>query len=167
MIIFLSLIIYGYSSKAEKNKIADIASELDQFMIAYNENCSYKYSGTILVAKGDEILLSKGYGMADYEENISNEPDNVFAIGSITKSFTAVAIMQLHEKQLLNVNERISKYIDGNERGDDITVHHLLTHTSGLIRDGLVYGSRIVSLEENIDFINRKPMLFEPGEGFW
>lgn len=147
-------------------KDLDIATKLDKYMTAYNENCSYKYSGTILVAKGNEILLKKGYGMANYEEKIPNEPDNVFAIGSISKSFTAAAIMQLQEKGLLNVNDPISKYIHGIKRGDDITIHQLLTHTSGLSRDGLMVGSFEVSLEEDINFINEKPMLFEPGKGY-
>lgn len=153
-------------SDAERNNQSDIVSKLDEYMTSYNENSSYKYSGAILVAKGDEILLNKGYGMANYEENIHNEPYSVFAIGSLSKSFTAAAIMQLQEKQLLNVDDPISKYIDGHERGDDITIHHLLTHTSGLIRSGLMYGLNGVSLKENIEYINRASLLFEPGEDY-
>jgi len=153
-------------SDTEQNNQYNIASELDEYMTSYNENSSYKYSGAILVAKGDEILLNKGYGMANYEEDISNEPNSVFAIGSLSKSFTAAAIMQLQEKQLLSVEDPISKYIDGHERGDDITIHHLLTHTSGLKRDGLVYGLNGVSLKENIDYIIKASLLFEPGEDY-
>lgn len=168
IISFFSLILSGCKSKTEivlnSNGETDIATKLNEFMSAYDENCSYRYSGTILVAKGDEILLNKGYGMANYKESIPNEPDSVFAIGSITKSFTAVAIMQLQEKGLLNVNDPISKYIDGNDRGDDITIQHLLTHTSGLPREGLFLGEQQVSLDENVDFINKSSLLFEPGE---
>lgn len=141
----------------------DVADELDKYMTAYNSNSNYKYSGTILAAKGDKILLNKGYGMANYEEKIPNEPDTIFAIGSITKSFTAIAIMQLQEKGLLNVDDPISKYITGNKRGDDITIHHLLTHTSGLVRDGYIEG---VSKEKNIDFINKQSLMFEPGQNY-
>lgn len=157
MISLYSLILSGCEEET------DVTAKLDEFMTAFNENCSYKYSGTILVAKGNEILLNKGYGMANYEEKIPNETDNVFAIGSLSKSFTAVAIMQLAEKGLLNVNDSVSKYIDGVKRGDDISIHQLLTHTSGLMRDYLRAGSQEVSLEENIKFINGKPLLFEPG----
>lgn len=143
-----------------------LAAELNEYMTAYNDNCSLKYSGAVLVAKGDEILLDKGYGMANYKENIPNRPDNVYGIGSISKSFTATAVMQLQEKGLLNVNDPISKYIKGNKRGDDITIHHLLTHTSGLPRDGLKFGSSDVPLYKNIDFINAAQLLFEPGEKY-
>ncbi|SCY81931.1 serine hydrolase [Alkaliphilus peptidifermentans] len=163
LLIMISLLILVISGCGGKN---DTAIELEKFMEAYNENSSYKYSGTILVAKGDEILLNEGYGIANYEKNIPNRPDNVFAIGSITKSFTAVAIMQLQEKGFLNVNDPISKYIDGLDRGDDITIHHLLTHTSGLDREGRFLGRQEVLLEENINLINKRMMLFEPGEDY-
>lgn len=157
---FYSLIL---SSCENKN---DMSVKLNEFMSVYYKNSSYKYSGTILVAKGDEILLSDGYGMANYEVNVPNKPNSVFAIGSISKSFTAVAIMQLQERQLLNVNDPISKYVDGNKRSDDITIHHLLTHTSGLIRDGLMLGALDVSLNGNIKTINAEQLLFEPGEKY-
>lgn len=171
MISLSSILLWGCEKSSETvNKHGkDIVVKLDEFITAYNENCTYKYSGSILVAKGSEILLDKGYGMANYEENVPNKPDTVFAIGSLTKSFTATAIMQLQEKKLLNVNDPISKYIDGNKRGDDITIHHLLTHTSGLKRDGLVLGSSEVPLKKNIDFINQAneaALMFEPGEGY-
>lgn len=156
----------GSFSDARQNNVIDVVSELNEYMALYNENSGYKYSGAVLVAKGNEILLNKGYGMANYEENIPNEPHSVFAIGSLSKSFTAAAIMQLQEKQLLNIDDPISKYIEGHARGDDITIHHLLTHTSGLLRSGLMYGLNGVSLEENIDNIMKYSLLFEPGEGY-
>jgi CubicO group peptidase (beta-lactamase class C family) len=141
------------------------SSKLNEFMKSYNDYCSYKYSGVILVAKGDEILLSEGYGMANYEKNIPNDPNSVFAIGSITKSFTGIAIMQLQEEGLLNVEDPISKYIE-HYRGDDITLHHLLTHTSGLQREGEYKGQQDVTLEQHIEYINKCAMLFEPGESY-
>ncbi|GAA0181315.1 hypothetical protein SH2C18_38650 [Clostridium sediminicola] len=173
MFLFLGCIICGCENKEksisintkEKNE-SDIGLKLDEYMKAYNENCSYKYSGTILVAKGDEILLNKGYGMANYKENVPNNSNSVFAIGSITKSFTAVGIMQLQEKGLLNVDDPISKYIEGHKRGDDITIHHLLTHTSGIKREGMFLGREEVPLDRNIDYINKNSLLFEPGEDY-
>ena len=138
--------------------------KLEEFIKAYNENVNYKYNGTILVAKGDNILLNEGYGFANYEENIKNTSDSIFAIGSITKSFTAVAIMQLQEKGLLNVNDPISKYIDGYNREEEITIHQLLTHTSGLTREGKLLLASGVSLDENIEFINTTSLLYKPGE---
>lgn len=172
-IVFVSMFINGCdknlslnSNITEYEKNSDLAAKLDEFMTAYNLNSSYKYSGTILAAKDDEILLKKGYGMANYEKKISNQPDNVFAIGSITKSFTAVAILQLQEKGLLNVDDPVSKYIDGNTRGNDITIHHLLTHTSGYPRDGIISKKRHVSVDENVESIGKHSLLFEPGDDF-
>lgn len=156
--VFFSLIPTGCE------KQSGIEAKLDEFMSAFNKYSSYKYSGVILVAKGDEILLNKGYGMADYQKKLPNTPESVFAIGSITKSFTAACIMQLQEKGMLNVNDPVSKYIDGNSRGDDITIHHLLTHTSGLPRDGKYSGTLEVPLEENVSYISKYTLLFEPGE---
>lgn len=158
--IILVLIFLSFNFSACKKN--DIANKLDNYMLAFNKNSNFKYCGTILVAKGDKILFNKAYGMANYEKRIPNKPNSVFAIGSISKSFTAVAIMQLQEQQLLSVNDPISKYIAGNERGDDITIHQLLTHTSGLIRDGLRPSSFRTTLEENINYINKQPLLFEP-----
>lgn len=150
---------------AEPEDQNDIADKLDAFMSAYNEHCSYKYSGTVLVAKGDEVLLNKGYGTANYTEETKNTSDSVFAIGSITKSITAIAIMQLHQKGLLNVDDPISKYID-HSRGDDITIHHLLTHTAGLTREGKFSQTKSISLDKNVDFIKKCAMTFEPGEDY-
>jgi len=69
-----------------------------------------KFSGSILIAQKGEILLSKGYGMANYEHSVPNTPHTKFRMGSLTKQFTAMAIMQLQEKGLLNVEDPIIKY---------------------------------------------------------
>lgn len=90
------------------------------------------FSGAVLIAQQDEIVLKKGYGFACHEFEIPNTPETKFHIGSNTKSFMAVAIMQLQEKKLLNVQDTINKYIPGFVCGDKITIHHLLTHTSGI-----------------------------------
>lgn len=70
--------------------------------------------------------------MANAEHNIYNSPQTVFRLGSITKQFTAVAILQLQEQGKLSVNDPISKYLPEYPKGEKITIHHLLTHTSGI-----------------------------------
>lgn len=87
------------------------------------------FSGTILVAKGDDVLLDRGYGMTDYERHIKNGSQTVFEIGLITKQFTAIAILMLQEKKLLNVQDKLSKYIKDYPNGDKIKIYNLLTHT--------------------------------------
>jgi CubicO group peptidase (beta-lactamase class C family) len=94
------------------------------------------YRGTILIAEKGQIKLLQGYGLADEEKNLSNTPDTVFTMGSITKQFTGAAILKLEMDGKLSTKDKIGKYfgkIPKDKR--KITIHHLLTHTSGLRGD--------------------------------
>ncbi len=91
------------------------------------------FSGAVLVSKKGEIILSKGYGWADRKNKIPNSPLTVFNIGSVTKQFTASAVLKLVEQGKIKISDKISSYfrqvpIDKRE----ITIHQLLTHTSGI-----------------------------------
>ena len=97
----------------------------------YLQGCK-NFSGAVLITQNDKIILKKGYGCANYEFDVANTPQTKFRIASNTKPFTAIAIMQLQEKGLLSVHDLLSKYIPGFAQGDKITIHHLLTHTSGI-----------------------------------
>lgn len=129
-----------------------------------------RFSGSILIAQKGEILLSKGYGMANYEHNVPNTPHTKFRMGSLTKQFTAMAIMQLEEKGLLNVEDPIIKYFpDYPEVGKIIAIHHLLTHTSGIpsFTGFADYEKTMMifsSLEETIARFKDKVLEFAPGE---
>lgn len=90
------------------------------------------FQGSVLIAKEGKIVFSKGYGLANVEHQIPNSPQTVFRLGSITKQFTAVAILQLQEQGKLSVQDPISKYLPDYPQGDKITIHHLLTHTAGV-----------------------------------
>lgn len=131
-----------------------------------------KFSGSILIAQKGEILLSKGYGMANYEHSVPNTPHTKFRMGSLTKQFTAMAIMQLQEKGLLNVEDPIIKYFpDYPEVGKIITIHHLLTHTSGIpsftgFPDFQKTSMMPSSLEETIARFKDKALEFAPGEKY-
>lgn len=92
-----------------------------------------QFSGAVLIAQEGAILVSKGYGLADRTQNLPNTPQTKFRIGSITKQFTAVAMLQLQAKGKLNVQDRICQYLpDCPVTWQAITIHHLLTHTSGI-----------------------------------
>ncbi|MCP1357273.1 serine hydrolase domain-containing protein [Aneurinibacillus migulanus] len=91
-----------------------------------------KFHGTVLVAKGNTILLKKGYGYAYEKEKLPNEPSQKFAIASLTKAFTAMSILQLHERHALNINESIERFFPTYPFAKDVTIHDLLTHSSGL-----------------------------------
>ena len=130
-----------------------------------------KFSGSILIAKGNVILFSKGYGYANREHDIPNSPNSVFRIGSMTKQFTATAIMQLIEKDKLRLEDKLNQFIDDYPQGEKITIHHLLTHTSGIPNftrfDNYTKLMTIpVSITELIERFKYKPIEFKPGSQF-
>jgi len=92
-----------------------------------------RFSGSVLIAQNGEVLVADGYGMADQEKKIPNTPQTKFRIGSLTKQFTAMAILILQAQGKLKVQDGICTYIaDCPARWQPITIHHLLTHTSGI-----------------------------------
>lgn len=147
----------------------EIETQVDEYIDAHLKNGSF--NGSILIAQHGTILLSKGYGMANIELDVPNSPDTKFRLGSVTKQFTAMAIIQLQEKGLLSVTDPLSKYIPDYPDGKKITLHHLLTHTSG-IPDlaGLPELQKIKTLEspveKTIGLFKNKPLEFEPGEKY-
>ena len=84
-----------------------------------------EFMGTVLVAKGTQVLLSKGYGSANLEWDVPNSPGTKFRLGSITKQFTAVSILLLQERGKLNVQDPVKKYMaDAPAAWDKITIYH-------------------------------------------
>jgi len=93
-------------------------------------------SAAILIAKGGKVLFNEAYGMADKDKHIKNSPTTVFDIGSVTKQFTATAILKLEEQGKLKVEDVLSKYfIDLPEDKKNISIHQLLIHSAGIPRD--------------------------------
>ena len=146
-----------------------IADELDAYMKALEKH--QNFHGSVLVAKEGKVLLNQGYGFADLKENTQNKPQTRFAIGSMTKQFTAMAIMQLNEKDLLNVEDKVSKYLPDLPNGDLITIHNLLTHTSGLVNYTNLNEFLGLDLDNKdpmvaVNLIKDMPLEFKPGEEF-
>lgn len=109
----------------------DLAPKFDEYLQALVQQD--RFTGTALVARDGKILFSKGYGTANAEWDIPNTTQTKFRLGSITKQFTAAAILLLQERGKLNVQDPICKYIgDCPKTWEPITIHHLLTHTSGI-----------------------------------
>ena len=147
--------------------------ETQSKLIKYMDDYSKKdgFSGTILVAKDDDILLDRAYGMADYDKNIPNTTHTVFEIASLTKQFTATAILMLQEKKLLNVQDTLNKYISDYPNGDKIKIYNLLTHTSGIpeylkIIDLLESGRYSYTHDELIEMFKNKQLNFDPGTAY-
>ena len=133
------------------------------------------FSGTILIAKGNDILYQDARGEASKRFRVKNNLETKFNLGSMNKMFTSVAILQLVEKDSINLNDSINKYIDETWLPPDITskvtISHLLSHTSGLgnyFNEKFWNSSR--ALYRNVD--DFKPLVigsslaFEPGERF-
>lgn len=146
-----------------------IAQQLEQIFDAYSNQ--KRFMGTVLVAQGDEILLCKSAGVANEVGSITNTPETVFRIGSMTKSFTAIALMQLVENNRLSLSDRLSKFLPDYPDADLITVDHLLTNTSGipdyiLMPEYENIKAKSVSATELISLFRDKPLLFSPGSAF-
>jgi CubicO group peptidase (beta-lactamase class C family) len=136
-----------------------------------------KFSGTVLLASKGRPVLARSYGMANKDRSIPNGPDTLFNLASITKTFTAVAIAQLAQQGKVGFHETLRTYLDGfpAEVADTVTVHHLLTHTSGIGRpalgpgppDGLDWQSFDEVMDGTLAIIRRQTRPhFTPGTQF-
>ena len=126
---------------------------------------------SVLVSRNGKIIYSKGFGYADIGNRVPFTVETKSRIGSITKQFTASAILKLQEEGKLSVNDKLSKFIPDFPRGDEVTIHHLLTHTSGIHSyTNKPHFSKTVNLEvtpeEVIDSFKSDPYDFNPGEKF-
>ncbi len=110
----------------------DKSQKIDELVNKYHEYG--QFSGTVLVSEGGNVIYKKGIDYANAEWNIPNEPDTKFRLGSITKQFTSMLIMQLVEKGKINLEGKLSDYLPYYRKdiGDKVTIHQLLTHTSGI-----------------------------------
>ena len=90
------------------------------------------FSGAVLIARGSRVLVDKAYGMANCELAVTNTPQTRFRIASVSKQFTAAAVLLLEQRKLLSTDDTVAKFIPDFSRGKEITIHHLLTHTSGI-----------------------------------
>jgi len=148
----------------------DIKNKVDQYIKAYVK--MNQFSGSILIARNGNIIINKGYGMANWEYDIPNTPETKFRIASLTKQFTAMAVLMLEGKGLLDLNDPLTKYIPDYPSGDKIKILHLLTHTSGIPdhtefpdfnKERRVYQYDII---KTIETFKNKPLEFSPGEKF-
>ena len=149
---------------------ATITQQLDQIGHAY-----YKVDqpgATVVVIKDGKVLLRKAYGLASLSNKEALQADHVMRLGSITKQFTAVAILQLIEEGKIALNDPVSKFFpDYPESGKIITIEHLLTHTSGIpsytSKPGFVAKSLMdISVSDMVNSFKTDALEFEPGSAF-
>lgn len=170
IIVLFTLVILMFSSNSIFGQTnAEIRDEIDQLLNKYYS--MNKFMGSVLVVRDGEIIISKGYGFADIAHNVHNTPQTAFRIGSVSKQFTAMAILQLYDKELLDINDPISKYIPYYPNGEKITIHNLLNHTSGIPNltdfEGFQNYMKIDhEIDEILEYFMNKPLEFDPGEQF-
>ena len=166
MLIFLTILFSSGWSLAD-----DAAATIDQLMIHYQE--IEAFNGTVLVASDGEVIFSGGYGLANMEWGIANRTDTKFRIGSITKQFTSMLIMQLVEEGKISLDTTVAEILPyyREDTGSRITIHHLLSNTSGLpsyVRppSGLDAPRKHDEIELYVGTYCSADLEFEPGSRF-
>jgi CubicO group peptidase (beta-lactamase class C family) len=136
------------------------------------------FSGSVIVIDGGKTVLEKGYGSADRKSGRKNTPDTLFRIGSISKQFTASAVLALVQDGKLSLQDPVAKFLPEFEKGslekdgESVTVHHLLSHTSGLAdprrTDAFkeAVWKEVIEPTKQIAFIKGKPLTSKPGAEF-
>ena len=126
------------------------------------------FSGVILVARGNSVLLENGYGLANSELGVPNTARSRYHVASVTKAFTAAAILLLEERGRLSSAEPVARYLPGYPNGQKIRIQHLLTHSSGIPdQSSLPEWDREERLPhstvELVGLFKNQPLQFEPG----
>lgn len=172
-IIFAVFFLFIFQTASAQNAVVpsekQIKAKIDEYMKSAVE--VEKFSGSILVARDGKVIVSRGYGMANIEYDAPNTPKTVFRLASVTKQFTAAAIMMLQERGKLNVSNTICKYLsDCPAAWETITIRHLLTMTHGIagvnaLELGVLRGFP-VPWDQWFEATAKKPLEFTPGEKF-
>jgi len=142
-----------------QNKLKSYFSSLEEKM---------QFSGSVLVADSNEVLLNDGFGMANYELLVKNSRSTVFRIASLTKQFTATAILKLVEQGKISLDDPVSLFIEKYRHGSKINIHQLLSNTSGIpsytefsnFQQDMLMNR---SVDQILDSVLQKELLFEPG----
>lgn len=160
----------GFASEAVKPAIVGqqaMSQQLDVTVASYYKD--HEPGATVIVLKDGKLLLRKAYGMASVAEKRAMQADDVLRLGSITKQFTAVAIMLLVDQGKISLSDNVTKiFPDYPESGKKITIEHLLTHTSGIPSytskpDFRVNSGKDMSVSQMVDSFKNDALEFEPG----
>jgi CubicO group peptidase (beta-lactamase class C family) len=163
-----AVLIAGAGQAGAASQAAPDMARMDQVVQFYVSG--KQFMGSVLVARGNDILFNKGYGFANMEWEIPNTPSTKFRLGSLTKQFTAASILLLEERGKLSVDDPVKKYMpDAPAAWDKITIFNLLTHTSGI--PNFTSFPEYISLEpfastpeQLVARFHDKPLDFQPGE---
>jgi CubicO group peptidase (beta-lactamase class C family) len=156
---------------ASGQKVTDshVASQLEAYLKPFAETGNFM--GAVLVARKGRVLFRHAYGMANYELQVPNSPATRFHIASVSKPFTAIAILQLEEQGRLSVSDPVARFIPDFPNGDRIKLEHLLTHTSGIhnvndLPDYDTFARSPHTVEQLVAKFSNLPLDFEPGSDY-
>ncbi len=163
----ISLILFLTIAAALAADSTDFSSRADAYLMKLARG--EQFSGAVLVATNGEVMLAKGYGLANREHGIANTTNTIFRLASVTKQFTAMCVLILQEEHKLSVTNLICQYVeDCPEAWRAITIHHLLTHTSGIhsftdFPDNMRFERLPTTVDATVKRFRDKPLDFAPG----
>ncbi|MBT8397905.1 MAG: beta-lactamase family protein [Gemmatimonadetes bacterium] len=147
------------TAQSQADRLASVLAESD-------------LSGAVIITKGGSTVFSAGYGLANKELDVPNTPETKFRIGSITKQFTAMSILILQDRGLLDVRDPVGDHVAHvPDSWRSLTIHQLLTHTSGIMHSWALPGFEETmavptTLDETLERFFDEPLVFEPGTDF-
>jgi len=146
-----------------------IQQKADSLLTAYYQQDLF--TGNVLIAQKGKVVFAKSYGLVNRTKNQQANTGTEFRIGSMSKPFTAILIMQLQEQGKLKLTDAVSQYIPGYPHGDSITITNLLNHTSGIksVTSLQAYQqarSKAKSIDDMIAMFKNEPLNFAPGSRF-
>lgn len=146
-----------------------IAQKAADLMVAYVKQ--QKFNGTVLIAQHGQPVFQRAYGFASIDQKAPNTLQTEFRAGSLSKMFTATAILKLVDRAKLSLQDHLSDYIPGFQEGNKITIENLLSHTSGIVSFTALPGyaewsAKPSTLQQTIDRFRALPLNFQPGEKF-
>jgi CubicO group peptidase (beta-lactamase class C family) len=160
----------GLVTASPLGRAAEAMQALDAIIQKQVDNSNF--AGVVLVVRGEQTLLHKAYGFASVEQRVVNTTRTSFRIASLTKQFTAAAILLLLERKLLNIDDPIGKHLpDVPSAWRGVTIANLLNHTSGIFNytdapDYVATMGRAARPEELVERVRNKPLAFEPGSNW-
>lgn len=151
---------------ARSSQSRDLEGSTEEYLRPYVH--MNHFAGTVLLARGDDILVHRALGLADRELGVPFTIETRFRIGSITKDFTAALILSLRDAGRLSLDDSLARFLPDFPHADQIRIRHLLNHTHGVpnwrgLPEANVLNATGVSLSEAVRILARQPLEFEPG----
>lgn len=157
------------SNHISSKNFESIVDKADDYLESLVNN--HTFSGSVLLARDNQILLIKGYGCSEYIFQEKNTSQTIYRIGSVTKPFTAIIILKLYERKQLDLNMKLAQFCPDYPHGNQITIKHLLSNTSGIddYTEMEIFEKKCgdnLTIEQLIDIFKNEPLKFKPGSKY-